>query len=438
VRQRRQGAPPPRAGGAMSAVAAAPPRYRWAILAVGVVALASFSAVTMGLPVLAPELRDAFGLSLAQVGLLLASVNWGSVATLIAWGALADRIGERTVIATGLAGASLALAGAALTSGYVSLLIALAVTGGLGASAASASGRAVMGWFGRAERGFALGIRQTAVPLGGAVGALALPVAAHAGGIDAALLLLAAGCAVGAAGAAVWIREPPPAPAGRPKVHAPPPLRDRRVWRLAAGSALIVSAQVALLAFAVLFLHDARGLPLGAAAGALAAIQVGGGIARLVAGRRSDRGGRRIAPLRRLTLGTVAALSAVAVAAALAAPLWLLVPLLVAAGVSAMSWNGLSLTATAEMAGRAQAGTALGLQGTIMRLPNAAVGVAFGALVAATSWPLAFAALAVLPLAGWALLAPLEPEEEGRIRAREARRAKVPAASRPHERAVTA
>nr|MBA2516230.1 MFS transporter [Solirubrobacterales bacterium] len=88
----------------MSPTAILTPRYRWTILAVGVAAQASLSAVTMGLPALAPALRDAFGLSLVQVGLLLASVNWGSVLTLIAWGALADRIGERAVIATGLAG----------------------------------------------------------------------------------------------------------------------------------------------------------------------------------------------------------------------------------------------------------------------------------------------------------------------------------------------
>lgn len=397
------------------------PRYRWTILAVGVAAQASFSAVTMGLPALAPALRDAFGLSLAQVGLLLASVNWGSVLTLIAWGALADRVGERAVIATGLAGGSLALACATLISSFGGLLVALALTGGLAASSAAASGRAVMGWFGRSERGFALGIRQMAVPLGGAAGSLTLPLAVHLGGLDAALWSLAAGCALGAGAAAVWIREPPPAPADRPTVEAQPPLKDRRVWRLGIGSALIVCAQVALLAFVVLFLHDERGLSLGAAAGALAAIQVGGALSRLAAGRASDRRGRRIAPVRHIALVTVACLLAVAVLAE--APLWALLPVLLFTGVCAMSWNGLAITATAEIAGRAQAGTALGLQGTILRLPQAGVAVAFGAFVGATSWAMAFAALAALPLAGWLLLRPLEPEEEGRIAAREARRA---------------
>jgi len=401
------------------------PRYRWTILGVGVIAQASMSAVAMGLPALAPALRDAFDLSLAEVGVILASFNWGAMVTLIAWGALADRIGERAVIAAGLAGAAVALSCAALTGAFAALLAALAVAGAFGASAASASGRAVMGWFGRAERGFALGIRQMAVPIGGAAGALSLPIAARAGGIDAAMLLLAAGCAVGAVLAVGFIREPPPAPADRPVIDSPPPLRDRRIWRLSLGGALIVSAQMALLAFLVLFLVDEYGVGAGAAAACLAAVQVSGGLARLVAGRWSDRAGRRVRPVRRLALGIVAALLALAAATALGAPLALLAPLLLVAGTLAMSWNGLLIAGVAELAGRARAGTALGLQGTVVRTPGLFVGIGFGALVSATAWPVAFAVLALLPLAGWALIAPLEPEEEGRLEARRARLART-------------
>jgi len=399
-------------------------RYRWTILAVGVAAQASMSAVSMGLPALGPALRDAFDLSLAQVGVVFACVNWGAMLTLIAWGALADRIGERTVIAAGLGGGALALCGAALAEGFAALLVALAVTGALAASAAAASGSAVMGWFGRAERGFALGIRQMAVPIGGAIGALSLPLAVRAGGLDAAMLLLSAGCAAGALLAAAFVRDPPPAPANRPVVDAPPPLRDRRIWRLSAGGALIVSAQVALLAFLVLYLVDEHAVGAAAAAAGLATIQVTGGLARLVAGRWSDRAGRRVRPVRRLALAIVAALLALAAAAALDAPLGLLVALLLVAGTLSMSWNGLLIAGVAELAGRDRAGTALGLQGTVIRTPGLVVGVGFGALVSVASWPLAFAVLALLPLAGWALIAPLEPEEEGRLEARRARLAR--------------
>jgi hypothetical protein len=94
---------------------------------------------------------------------------------------------------------------------------------------------------------------------------------------------------------------------------------------------------------------------------------------------------------------------------------------LLAAGVVAMSWNGLAFTATAEISGRDRAGTAIGLQQTVMRAVTAGVGVGFGAVAAATSWPAAFALLAVLPLAAWWVLRPLEDDEEERVRERDAR-----------------
>src|SRR5919198_402663 len=76
-------------------------------------------------------------------------------------------------------------------------------------SATGASGRAVMGWFSRAERGFALGVRHMAMPVGGALASLVLPAVAGAGGVRAALLALAGLVAVAAAAAMLWMREAP-------------------------------------------------------------------------------------------------------------------------------------------------------------------------------------------------------------------------------------
>jgi sugar phosphate permease len=400
-------------------------KYRWTILAVGTASQAAFSAVRQGMPSLAPTLRAQFGISLTQVGLALAAVSLGILVTLLAWGALADRIGERPVLAAGLAGTAVALTAGALAPGFAGVLAALVAAGMLGASATGASGRAVMGWFGRRERGFALGVRQTAVPLGGGVAALTLPLLAAAGGLRAALLALAGGCLAAAAVAGLWMREPPPAPAGRPRVTAPTPVRDARIWRLGAGSALLVCAQSGLLGFVVLFLHDERGWAAASAALVLAAIHAGGAVARVTAGRWSDRLELRVEPLRRLG-SAGAALLALAALAATGAPGPLLVPLLIAAGALASSWNGLSFTAAAEMSGRERAGTAMGLQNTLLTAAGVATPLAFAALVTATSWPAAFALLTLCPLAGLAVLAPLRDEERER-RAARGRRLSVPA-----------
>jgi sugar phosphate permease len=371
--------------------------YRWTILGIGTGAQASYSAVFLGVPVLAPALRAEYGLSLTGVGFVIAAATLGSVPTLLPWGLLADRVGERAVLAGGLLLASAALAVAAFAPSLPLLVGGLAGAGAAGAAVNAASGRAVMGWFAPAERGFALGIRQTAVPLGGAAAALVLPPTAAAGGVRAGVLVLAGGClAAGLAGLA-GLREARLAEdEGLGDVMHP--LRDRRLWRLAGASSLFVAAQTSVLAFAVLFLHEVRGLSIAAAGAVLALMQVLGAALRIGSGWWSDRVRSRVPPLRRLGLALTASL---ALTAALTdADLALLLPALVVAGALSQGWNALSFTATAELAGRARSGAALGFQQTALAATGAATPVAFAAVVAAASWPAGFGLAALLPLAG--------------------------------------
>ena len=182
-------------------------RYRWTILALGTGAQTAYSAVFLGVPVLAPALQREYDLGLTQVGLAIAAANAGSVVTLLGWGLLADRAGERTVLAAGLAGCGTGLLIAAFAPSFPILVAALTVGGASGASVNAASGRAVMTWFARDQRGFALGIRQTALPIGGMIAALILPPIETAGGVRAGLLTLAAGCLAGSAAGAWGLRE---------------------------------------------------------------------------------------------------------------------------------------------------------------------------------------------------------------------------------------
>jgi len=184
-------------------------RYRWVVLVVGTLAAAGYAAVPLGLSAIAPELASQYDLSLEQIGVLFGVSSLGQVALLLPWGLAADRIGERFVIGFGLALTAGALVAATATSTFAGLLVALTAVAGFGASAAAGSGRAVMQWFARGQRGLALGIRQTAIPLGGAVGALALPPIADAGGVDDAFLALAAGCLACSIAGALLLREGP-------------------------------------------------------------------------------------------------------------------------------------------------------------------------------------------------------------------------------------
>jgi sugar phosphate permease len=314
------------------------------VLAAGMTAQASISALQLGLPAVAPELRRELGLSLAATGTLLAAPTLGIIAALLGWGALADRIGERAVIAAGLGGAALALALSARAHGALALGAGLVVAGALGSSANAASGRAVVAWFDPCRRGLALGLRHMSTPLGGAIAAALLPLAADAGGVRAALLSLAGACALGALTALVLLRRGDPALPGEATAPAGPgPLRDRAIWRLSLGTALVVLAQIAVLSFVALYLHEGRGWSVGAAALALAAIQVGGALARVVAGAWSDRVASRLRPLRALALGGSVLLAASA--ALLPGPDAVAVPLLALAGTVTIAGNGISIAA---------------------------------------------------------------------------------------------
>ncbi|HSC49136.1 MAG TPA: MFS transporter [Gaiellaceae bacterium] len=378
-------------------------RYRWLVLAAGTAAQTSFSAVIVGLPVLAPTLRDVHDLSLVQVGVVLDSLWIGTLLTLLPWGLLADRVGERLVLATGLVACAAALVGAGYAGGFGSLILLVGLAGAAGASVNAASGRAVMQWFPARERGFALGVRQTAIPVGGLVSALVLPALA----LRASFVFLAALCVAGALFGAAVIRER--TGAAEDDVLEPrglgATLRDHRLWLLCGGSSLYLVAQLAITGFLVLFLHDERGLSDAAAAGVLAGVQVVAAAMRIGGGSWSDRLGSRVRPLRIVGVGS--AITLAVAAALLSAPLPLLIAAFVLAGGLSMSWNGLSFTAAAEIAGRTRAGAALGMQQSALAAAGAIVPPAFAAVVAASSWRVGFALSAAFPLAGVALLRPL-------------------------------
>jgi sugar phosphate permease len=383
------------------------------VLGVGAAATAAMSAVQGGLPAVSPALQDAFDLTLVQVTAVFTAFALGTVLTLLAWGMASDVRGERLVIASGLAGGSAGLFAAASSHGYTALLVWMTLAGALGSAGIAASGRAVFGWFPRKERGLALGLRQTAVPAGAAIASFTLPALASAAGVHAPLYALAGFMLLAAVAAALWLREGPRVESAAPP--APDAARDPRIWRLSAASSLMIVGQIGVTSLLVLYLYRERDWSAGRAAVALGVVQVGAALARASAGRWSDVRDERIEPFRRLTIVAGVLLLAAAAGGPTA------VPLLMAGGIAAMSWNGLSFTAAAEISGRRQAGKAMGIQNTSMRLVGAAVPVSLGALASAVSWHAVFLVMGVTPLIACVVLGPLVDDERRRRRDRHAR-----------------
>lgn len=370
--------------------------YRWAVLAAGTAAQASFSTVSFAMAVLAPALRDKYDLSLTEIGIVLAAEWVGLSVSMLPWGFAVDRFGERWTLAGGLVACAGFLAAAAFAPSFGWLVTFLGLAGIAGGSVQSGSGRAVMRWFAASERGLALGIRQTAVPVGGVIAAVVLPQLETP---KAGLLFVAAFVLAGALVGALVLRS-------GTEEHLEPldveiTLGDRRLWLACWGSGLYVVAQVAMMSFVVLFLHDQHGYSTGEAAAVFGVAQGLAAVLRIAVGRWSDVVGSRVRPLRRI--GVAIAVAVGAVAALSDAPGLVLVPALVVATGLSMAWNGLGFTIAAELGGR-RSGAAIGFQQTVLSALGVAAPVAFAAVVSSGSWALAFGLAAVFPLLGAWLL----------------------------------
>jgi sugar phosphate permease len=369
---------------------------RWTVLVVGTAAQAATCSFLYGVPMLIPALTQQDHLSLPAAGVLSSAPIAGLLVTLILWGAAADRSGERGVITVGVGLAGLLLALVPLVPGVAMTALLLALAGAAGASVNAASGRLVMGWFPRAERGFAMGARQTAQPLGVALAALTLPPLAATYGPRAALLFPAAACVLAAA--AVWfmVRDPARTNPGAAAAAPRSPYRGSAVLpRVHLASALLVVPQFAVASFTLAYLAGERHWDPSTAGRWIVAFQVAGAAGRVASGVWSDRVGSRLRPMRQL------AVASVAVMLGLAAGAWAHTGQIVLAfavgAVVTVADNGLAYTAVAELAGGAWAGRALGVQNTVQNVAAVATAPALAAAIAAAGYPVAFAVVAAAP-----------------------------------------
>jgi sugar phosphate permease len=409
------------------------PAHRWKVLAAGVAANVSFSAAAAGIPTTAVWLRSGYRLDDAALGVALGAIGLGVALTELPWGVATDRWGDRPVLLLGLAATTAALLAMALfmvpSSGFVPafhwLLVALCIVGLAGGSVNGSSGRAIMRWFKEGERGLAMSIRQTAVPLGGGLGALLLPWLASGSGFRAVYAMLAAACALSALLAWRWLHDPrqdEPATGDRPSIARPSThadtdtpsvvhaasragasglLRDPLVWRMVLAIGLLCAPQFAVLSFATVYLHDFGGVGIAGTTFAMVALQSGAMFMRVWSGRLTDVRGNRRAYVRTVVLASVATFAGLALATASHAAAPVLIAAIVFTGITVSAWHGVAYTELATLAGQARAGTALGLCNTLVYLSLFLAPLSIPHVLAATSWAGVWLFAGLVALATW-------------------------------------
>ncbi len=347
---------------------------------------ASVSVINYGLPSIGPELRAEFGLSLAELGGIITAGLLGSGLFLIAAGIAVDRYGTRAAMLSSVALSSggLFLAAFADTKG---VLFAGLFLFGVGTAVVPVAGTGELFHTYPAERrGWALGVRQMAVPLGGIIASVGLPLLQAAGGVKIALICVAV--LVGVSGLAFGLVAGPPRPVDRSATQR---AAFRGIFRapgmvtLLAVAALFIVVLQALLVFAVPTARDA-GLSSFWSGTVYFVINVAGVASRVAWGLVADRGGgtRRVRTLQEI--GVLAAVGAGLFGLALhvGTPFVLVAVAIFAFG--ALGWNGVLYLIATEKVGPASAARAMGVASTVVFVLSNLAPRLTGAIAARAGW----------------------------------------------------
>ena len=220
---------------------------RWGMLALIVAAQTMANVGPLGIPSIAPLIRQDLGLSMAQAGSFLSAYYIGAAIMSLPAGWMGDRWG---VLATMVIGQALISAGLSGVAGSVSfwLLTLIMIVAGAGYGMLNpTTAKAAMAWFPRRQRATAVGFKQVGLPLGGAVGALIMPHLGLSLGWRPAVMMPAALVAV--VGLLTWIlyRDPPDSEyaargtAGGPSLAAV--LANRDLWLVALSTLIFAGMQ---------------------------------------------------------------------------------------------------------------------------------------------------------------------------------------------------
>jgi len=338
------------------------------IVAVPLVAmLASQAVVSVGaqtVPVLAPELARMHGTDAANIGIYTAIVYSFAVASSMVGGGLVRRLGALRTCQVALA---LTAAGVAFVDlGLAGILLSAVAVGLAYGPPTPASSHVLIRVTPAHLRSLVFSLKQTGVPIGGALAGAAAPFLLLRLGLDATILVFAGFCLAVAILLQPWRgeldadRQPSQSLAWRDALR---PLRlvlaEAALRRLALVSAGFAAMQIAVAAFYVAYLTQVAALSLEAAGLALSTAWISGIVGRIVWGALADASGRPGWVL--VAIGLISTLAAAAATQITAAwPILAIHGLSLVLGAGAFGWNGVWLAEVARLAPAGRAAEATG------------------------------------------------------------------------------
>ena len=347
-------------------------RYRWVILGVLWITYVVVFLNRLAVGPLAPFFKEDLGIDNAQVGLVMSAAAFGYMITMFPIGLIVDRIGARWPMVIGelIAGASMIVL--FFAPSYLWLLILMFITGMGCGFLMPATTQGVIVWFPLKERATVMGLKQTAVNIGGIITAATLPAVALALGWRYGFLILGITAIAIAVIALILYKKPTKLPSSSTDSAASAAgisllelLKDRNIWLVAISGLCLAWVEFTIVAHLVLYLTEALLFPVVAAGGLLAMTEAAGAIARPGSGLLSDRvfGGNRKPAF--ILMAGAAAVMCLLLGLYGSHLSWALYPILFLLGMGGIGWGGIFLTLMSEFGGRYGAGKAAGLGGTV-------------------------------------------------------------------------
>ncbi len=407
----RAGAPRFRYCLAMPSSMSAAPRP-WFMLSLALLSQIAVSLVVQGVPTLAPFLQADLSLTRAEVGMFNSAIMGGSLLVMFAAGWVVDVKGERAALVWGNVLVVLFCLTVLGTHTFHTALVALFCAGIGGAFPTPAGSKTVMAWFPIRQRGLAMGVRQTGIPLGGALAAATLPFIAHALGWRMAVAVGGLACFASAA-LCRWLYQAPEVVQRATTVQQHLPrfadFLTREVMLLGAAGALATLGQFTLVTYLAIYLKETQAIAVTTSASLLVLAQIAGAAGRVLWGVASDRlFGHRRRPALILPIALSAA-GAIALGwLPPGTPLWLIGLLVTAHAFCALGWHGNWIALIAEVAGPERQGRTVGVAMSLMYPGIILFPPLFGLYVDHThSWPGAWTGLSVLLVIATALILPV-------------------------------
>ncbi|MFC1965347.1 MFS transporter [Chloroflexota bacterium] len=363
--------------------------YRWVVLGVLWITYIVVFLNRLSIGPLAPFLKRELDITSAQVGMIMSAAALGSMVTQIPIGRLVDRIGARWPMVVGELIAGTCMLMLFFAPSYIWLLILMFAAGlGLGCLMPSST-QAVIVWFPLKERATVMGLKQTAVNIGGVITAATLPIVALTWGWRYGFLFL--GIIALVIGVTVFIlyKEPSRPASLDPTDSADLPravpllelLKNREILLVSLCGLCFAWVEFAVIGHLVLYLTEWLLVPVVMAGGMLAIAEVAGAIARPGSGLLSDRvfGGHRKPVL--IMMAIVASAMCLIIGFFGSYLSWAIYPILFLLGVGGIGFGGMWLTMLGEFGGRHGVGTSVGLA-TVFSMCGSTIGpIAFGYIV---------------------------------------------------------